>query len=302
MDREAAIDHRIAELAARQGGVVSRKQLFALGLSGAAIDMRIRRGRLHRIHQGVYAVGHRLVSTRGRYFAALLAVDGSVLSHTTGAAAWDWRVDRDTVVHLTVAGDGGRDRRAGLRVHRCTLGPDEITSHEGLAVTTPERTLLDLAPLMSLTALEQCLVKAVAMRRFDVRALERAIARAPRRPGVPALRQLLVEWDGRSAPARSALEEQFLDLCRRAGLSHPDVNTRIEGFEVDFAWPALRLIVEVDGYAFHGGPAAFERDRARDAALALAGWRVLRFTWHQVTREPERVAAVVRRSMAGSRS
>jgi very-short-patch-repair endonuclease len=116
---------------------------------------------------------------------------------------------------------------------------------------------------------------------------------------VPALRQLLTEWDGRSAPARSVLEEQFLDLCRRTRLPLPDVNTRIEGFEVDFAWPAQRLIVEVDGYAFHGGPAAFERDRARDAALALAGWRVLRFTWHQITREPERVAAVIRGSMAG---
>ncbi|HEX4691573.1 MAG TPA: DUF559 domain-containing protein, partial [Solirubrobacteraceae bacterium] len=149
-------------------------------------------------------------------------------------------------------------------------------------MTTPERTLLDLAPLVSVAALEQCLVRAVALRHFDARALERAIARAPRRRGVPALRQLLTEWDGRSAPARSALEEQFLDLCRRAGLPHPDVNTRIEGIEVDFAWPAQRLIVEVDGFAFHGGPAAFERDRARDAALALTGWRVLRFTWHQI--------------------
>jgi very-short-patch-repair endonuclease len=263
MDREAAIDHRIAELAARQGGVVSRKQLFGLGLSGPAIDMCIRRGRLHRIHQGVYAVGHRLVSARGRRFAALLAIEGSVLSHTSAGAVWDLCDDRGPV-HVTVVGTGGRDRRRGLVVHRGRLVFDEIAHHDGLALTSPERT----------------------------------IARAPRRPGVRAVRRLLIEWDGRSAPARSVLEAQFLDLCRRAGLPHPRVNTRIEGIEVDFAWPAQRLVVEVDGFAFHGGPAAFERDRARDAALTLAGWRVLRFTWRQVTREPERVAAVVGRSMA----
>jgi very-short-patch-repair endonuclease len=299
MRRDPAIDHQIAALAARQGGVVSRNQLFGLGLSAAAIDHRLRSGRLHRIHHGVYAVGHRLVSTRGSHFAALLAVDGSVLSHTTAAVVWDMRRYHESIVHLTVAGDGGRDRRTGLRVHRCALAPDESTSHEGLAVTTPERTLLDLAPLVSLATLDQCLVKSVSLGRFDAGVLEGLIARSPRRAGVPALRQLLIEWDGRSAPARSALEVQFSELCRRARLSRPDVNSRIEGFEVDFGWPAQRLIVEVDGYAFHGGPAAFERDRARDAALTLAGWRVLRFTWRQVTREPERVAAVIRRSLAG---
>jgi very-short-patch-repair endonuclease len=273
-----------------------------MGLSAAAIDMRIRRGRLHRIHQGVYAVGHRLVSARGRLFAALLAVEGSLLSHVSAAAGWDLREDRGPNVHVTVIGDGGHDRRRGLVIHRCLLSEEEIAHHDGLVLTSPERTLLDLAPLLSPTALEQCLVRAVALRRFDARAVERLIARSPRRPGVPALRQLLTEWDGRSAPVRSALEAGFLDLCRRARLPRPDVNTRIEGFEVDFAWPALQLIVEVDGYAFHGGPAAFERDRARDAALALAGWHGLRFSWRQITREPERVAAVVARSMAGSRS
>jgi very-short-patch-repair endonuclease len=238
------------------------------------------------------------VNARGKHFAALLAVNGSALSFASAGAGWDLCEDGGRRVHVTVIGRGGRRERPGLVIHRCRLTDDEIVRRDGLVLTSPERTLLDLAGTLSVTALEQCLVRAVALRRFDRRALDGLIERSPHRAGVPSLRQLLTEWDGRSAPARSALEEQFLDLCRRAGLPHPEVNTRIEGFEVDFAWPAQRLIVEVDGYAFHGGPAAFERDRARDAALLLAGWRVLRFTWRQVTREPERVAAVVRRSMA----
>jgi very-short-patch-repair endonuclease len=299
MRRDPAIDHRIAELAARQGGVVSRKQLFGLGLSAAAIDHRVRRGQLHPIHHGVYAVGHRLVNARGRLFAALLAVEGSVLSHTTAAGWWDLRPDRETLVHVTVIGDGGRGRRAGIRVHRCALAPEEIDRHTGVALTSPERTLLDVAPMLGAAALEQCLVRAVAAGRFDLRALERLIERSRRRAGVPALRAALAGWSGADAPVRSELEFRFVELCRREKLPRPAVNTRIEGVEVDFAWPDHRVIVELDGFAFHAGRAAFERDRARDAALTLAGWRVLRFSWRQVVGDPRRVAAVVRRALAG---
>jgi hypothetical protein len=298
MDREGATDHRIAELAARQGGVVSRKQLFALGLSAAAIDMRLRRGRLHLVHRGVYAVGHRLVNARGRRFAGLLAVEGSVLSHASAAAVWDMRADRGTRVHVTVAGHGGRRARAGLVVHRCRLDADEVTTRDGLAVTTLERTLLDVAPSIGRVALEQCLVRAVALGRFDRRALECLVERSPRRAGVASVRELLEEWDGRNAPARSMLEERFLALCRSAELPRPLVNILVEGFEADFAWPARRVIVEVDGFAFHAGASAFERDRARDVRLTLAGWRVLRFTWRQLSSDSGGVAAAVRRALA----
>ena len=298
MDRERAMDHRIAELAARQGGVVSRKQLFGLGLSAAAIDLRVRRGRLHLVHRGVYAVGHKLVTTRGSYFAALLAVDGAVLSHGTAAAIWDWRVDRGRRVHVTASGDAGRRSRPGLVVHRCRIDSEQITQHDGLTVTRPERTLLDLAPVLDRAALEQCLARAVMLRHFDRRAFEQLVRASPRRAGVPLLRELLPEWDGRSAPTRSVLEERFLELCRRAELPRPLVNSLAEGFEVDFAWPGQRLIVEVDGYAFHASGSAFERDRARDAVLTLAGWRVLRFSWRQVVQEPRHVVAVIEECMA----
>jgi very-short-patch-repair endonuclease len=300
MDRERAIDHRIAELAARQGGVVSRKQLFALGLTSAAIDMRVRRGRLHLVHRGVYAVGHPLVSVRGRRFAALLAVHGSVLSHTTAAAVCDLRDDRGRTIHLTVAGDGGRRARAGLTVHRCRLDDDDVMELDGLAVTRPERTLLDVAPMLGRTALEQCLVRAVMLRRFDRAVLDRLLDRDPRRAGAPAVRELLAEWDPGSAPARSLLEERFLDLCRRSRVPRPAVNAYVEGFEVDFSWPGQRLVVEVDGFAFHAGRAAFERDRARDVAMTLAGWRVLRFTWRRLLDEPQGVAAAVLRALPAS--
>jgi hypothetical protein len=240
MRRERAIDERIAELAARQGGVISRKQLFGLGLSAAAIDHRVRRGVLHLVHRGVYAVGHRLVSARGKHFAALLAVNGSALSFASAGASWDLCEDGGRRVHVTVIGRGGRRERPGLVIHRCRLTDDEIVRRDGLVLTSPERTLLDLAGTLSVTALEQCLVRAVALRRFDRRALDGLIERSPHR-------------------ARNGTGGR------------------------------LPLVAPLK---------TFERDRARDAALLLAGWRVLRFTWRQVTREPERVAAVVRRSMA----
>jgi hypothetical protein len=125
------------------------------------------------------------------------------------------------------------------------------------------------------------------------------LERSPGRPGAPALREALLRWEGTSAPARSELELRFLELCRRAGIPQPLVNVRIEGLEVDFAWPGHRVAVELDGLAFHATPMAFERDRERDVTLVLAGWRVLRFTWARLVREPDVVADAVLRALTG---
>ncbi len=299
MDGRRATDHDIAALAVRQGGVVSRAQLIGLGLTRAAIDQRVRRGRLHLLHRGAYAVGHPLVGRRGRWFAVLLACEGSVLSHRSAAAAWDLRPTPGGRVEVTVSGSGGRRSRPGLCVHRCRLGAGEVTHHEALAITEPARTLLDLAALLAAPALEQAVVRAETLRLLDLTALLRLVDRYPRRAGTPVLRAVLAQWDPASSPGRSELEERFLLLCHGSGLPRPTVNTVVEGIEVDFAWRARRLVVEVDGFAFHRSPAAFERDRARDVILVLAGWRVLRFSWMQVTRDPGAVAGAVGRALAG---
>jgi hypothetical protein len=148
MRRERAIDERIAELAARQGGVVSRRQLFGLGLSAAAIDHRVRRGALHLIHRGVYAVGHRLVNARGRNFAALLAVDRSALSFASAGAGWEVCEDRGPRVHLTVSADGGRRERAGLVIGAHPGGlaraaPQLAPDHAGTGARRGRRRAID---------------------------------------------------------------------------------------------------------------------------------------------------------------
>jgi hypothetical protein len=297
MVRQAAIDVRIAALAAGQGGAVSRLQLVAMGLSCAAIDQRVRRGRLHVVHRGVYAVGHPVLGTRGRWFAALLSCPGAALSYETAGAGWDLRRVPAGRIELTAPRAAGTGRGSGLLVHRGRLAPDEVTQRDGLAMTTLERTLLDLAAFRPVAAVEQLVRRAEALRVLDVASLSRLLARHPGRPGSPALREVLAEWDPVSAGTRSELEERLLVVCAGAGLPRPLVNAHVAGLEVDLSWPAARLVVELDGFAFHATRDAFERDRRRDAALALAGWRVLRFSWRQVTREPVVVAAAIERAI-----
>ena len=213
--------------------------------------------------------------------AAVLACgDRAVLSHASAAAAWDLSPGSGSL-HVTVPGDHGRERRAGVRVHRSrTLTPAQTTVHRGIPITTRERTIIDLAKTLTGRRLEQLLNR--AERHLDFEELRRAHS--------PSLRAVLGSY---SAPVtRSELEEAFLALCDDHGLPRPDTNAHIEGIEVDFVWRDARLIVEVDGYAYHRSPSAFERDRERDAILTTSGWRVLRFTHAQVTGRPAWVAAV----------
>jgi predicted transcriptional regulator of viral defense system len=279
-------DRRIAELAARQHGVVARGQLVALGLSEDAIERRLAAGRLHRLHRGVYAVGHTVLKVEGRWMAATLAADG-VLSHATAAAAWELRPLGTGAIHVTVAGTAGRLRRGGIRVHRSrTLTPDDTTTRRAIPITTPLRTIIDLAATLKGRPLEHALDRAEQRGLLD-------FAELHRRPIPPSLQAVLSLYIAGTTPTRNELEERFLRLCDDHGLPRPNVNTRIEGHEVDFVWRDKRLIVEVDGYAYHRSPSAFEADRERDVTLALAGWQVRRFTWTQITRRPAWVARAV---------
>jgi predicted transcriptional regulator of viral defense system len=283
----SATDAEIAALAAAQHGVVARRQLLTLGLSNTAISLSARVGRLHRLYHGVYAVGHTVMTREGRWMAAVMAAgDSAVLSHATAAAAWELRPPGAGAIHVTVPGDGGRKRRPGLRIHRSrTLEPTDTTTHDAIPITTPTRTIIDLATTLKGRPLEQ------ALDRADQRGLV-DFADLTTRPIPPSLQALLSRY---AAPAftRSELEDRFFALCDDHGLPRPTSNTRIEGHEVDFVWRDARLIVEVDGYRYHRSPSAFEHDRERDVILHVAGWTVLRFTWTQITRRPAWVAAAI---------
>lgn len=272
-------DGAIARIAARQHGVITAVQMYAVGVSASAVRDRVIAGRLHRIHRGVYAAGHPQVSQEGRWMAAVLGCgEGAVLSHLSAAALWKIRrpsaangtSGTEECVEVTVPGDGGRARRRGIKVHRsATLQPADCTRRRGISVTTPARTLGDLHRTL------------------------------PSKQFAAALREaefLHLPLGDRFAPdhSRTELEARFLALCRRHRLPEPRVNVRVGRFVVDFVWREHRVIVEVDGWESHRTRSAFEEDRARDARLKVLGYEVLRFTWRQVTSERARVAGTVR--------
>jgi very-short-patch-repair endonuclease len=277
------IDSAIAALAERQHGVVARRQLETLGIGRGAIDRRIRCGRLRPIHHGVYGVGHSALSREGRWMAAVLASGpGAVLSHQSAAALWGLRPTGRASVDVTTPRD--LRRRPGIHRHCAVLLPDEITTRNGIPITTPARTLLDLAAVLPEQAVRRAINEAEVLRLADATALHVLIARHPGHRGISKLR------DHHPAPTRSELEARFLAFLAEAVLPRPNVNTVIEGVEVDFAWPNHRLIAELDGFAFHATRRAFEQDRARDRRLQAHGWRVVRITWRQLHDDPERLA------------
>src|SRR4051812_41063635 len=295
------VDRAIAALAARQYGLVTRAQLRALGLGDTAIGKRAAAGRLHRVHRGVYAVGHRVLPARGAWMAATLACgDGAVLSHAAAGALWELRPSDGVVVDVTVLAAGGR-RRPGLRVHRDpALARDEVTRRHGIPVTTVARTLLDLAATLPPRALHRAIEEAAIARRLDLPVLDALVTRHAGHHRAAKLRAALdAPRPGATLP-RSELEERSLALCATHGLPSPAVNRVVAGLEVDFVFAPLRLVVETDGWRFHGTRAAFERDRARDATLTRAGYRTLRLTHRQLVTEPSGVAATVAAALAAA--
>ena len=269
-----SVDHRILALCGRQHGLITRGQLLEMRMTDREIERRVRSGRLHRVHRGVYAVGHERLTTEGRFLAAVLAFGrGAVLSHQSAAVLWGIRAARGPRVDVTVPTTGGRARRGAMIVHRSPLSEEEMTVHDGVPVTTVVRTLIDLADVLPRRALERAIDEAAYLR-LDLAGLE------PRRGrrGYGVLTRVLAEHEAGATWTRSDLEERMLALCRRSSLPTPEVNARVEGYEVDFVWRNARLVVETDGWAAHGTRKAFERDRLRDAKLTAAGWRVVRVT------------------------
>jgi len=289
----SARERALQALARRQHGVVTARQLADLGFGRGAVAHRAAQGRLERLHRGVYLAGP-LEAPLTRAMAAVLACGpGAVLSHLAAAALWELYEPRPgDDVDVTLAGRR-IGRRRGIRVHHAATA--DATSRHAIPVTTPERTLLDLAAALPARELERAVEEAQIRRLTSHARLAAALRLHAGRPGTPALRAAL-----RTEPAltRSEAERRALELIRAAQLPAPEANARLLGHEVDLLWPAHRLVVEVDGHRYHGTRGAFERDRERDARLQAQGYRVMRVTWRQLRREREAVVARLAAALA----
>jgi very-short-patch-repair endonuclease len=266
-------------------------------LGEGAIDVRLAAGRLHRLHRGVYAVGHQVLADEGRWMAAVLAGGaGAALSHKAAAALWSIRPTQSPGIEVTIPRKVGS--RPGLRFHHSYLPADEVTVHAGIPVTTVPRTLFDLAAVVPAGQLRRAVNEAELRRLWDPLSLADLLARHPRRPGAAAIRAALRVG---ARITRSELEDRFLDFLRRTRLPAPATNVPLwlgsRWIEADCVWRQQRLVVELDGYATHRTRAAYESDRARDRALTAAGWRVVRVTWRQLHEEPAALARDLRAAL-----
>lgn len=281
-------NRRVAELAKRQHGVVSRAQLLGLGISRRSIERRIEGSLLHRLHRGVYAVGHERLAVRGRWMAAVLACgEGALLSHRGAAALWGLAgIPRGPI---DVLAEHAR-RRPGIASHRGAVDGEDRATRDGIPVTSVARTIFDLAEIVDERRLRRHFEEADRLRLIETRALRGVCARNPGRHAAARATRLL---DSLELPSdsRSALEDRFVELCREHRLPRPQLNVRLLDVEVDAVWPRARLVIELDGFAYHRHRAAFERDRARDAALQAAGYRVVRLTDRRLRSEAKAVAA-----------
>ncbi|MDO8188174.1 type IV toxin-antitoxin system AbiEi family antitoxin domain-containing protein [Conexibacter sp. JD483] len=299
-DQQLHGDQRLARLADRQHGVVARRQLGAIGLSPTMLRDRLERGRLVKLHRGVYAVGHRRLGPRGREVAALFAAgSGAVLSHRNAATLHDLRPGGHRDVDVTVA----HQRRAqpGIRLHRAELPDEDVTRIERLPVTTLARTLVDIAATLPRDHVVKAMQEAERARRLDTRAVERVLQRTAHRNdgGHALMRDLLADLRAHETQlTRSKLENRFTALARDFALPRPRTNVHVHGREVDAWWPAAGIAVELDGWRDHGTRRAFQRDREKGNWLALRGVVLLRFTHDDLVRRPAHVAEQLRPALA----
>jgi hypothetical protein len=292
MKGQLAPGHIIAIIAARQGGVVARRQLLAMGLSKAEIDRRVACGQLHVVFRGVYAVGHPVLGIVGRRWAAVLACgEGAAISHGSAGSAWAIRRASDSEwVDVSVGRTGRIRRRPGIRLHcRRSLTAADLTTLDGLPITTPARTVLDLAASgVRGLKLEQ-LVDQAEQRHLDFSDLDDLLRRCAGHPGTAALREVLQRFAPGTIDTKSRLEEMCVELCDAHEITRPSVNVVVAGRVRDLFWPHVPLVLEADSYRWHRGPSRLSDDRLRDAELTLARIPFVRFTYEQVAEQPEYV-------------
>jgi predicted transcriptional regulator of viral defense system len=294
-------DARLARIAARQHGVVTHRQLAAIGIRGSALTRRVAAGRLQRLYRGVYAVGHMQRTREAAWIAAVMACGpGAVLSHLDAAALWSIYETRHRTIHVTVPGGAGR-KLPGIAAHRARkLDPADVTVKDGIPVTTVARTLIDLTDLLPSDRILRAIREAEYLQLLDHPTLIAAVERANGRQRIGVIKAAMA----RHRPGqivKKELEHRFLELVHAAGLPDPETNVKVKTrrttYEVDCLWRAEGVAVELDGRAAHIRAAAFEEDRARDAALSAIGLRPMRFTWQRVTGDGGEVTAELRATL-----
>jgi very-short-patch-repair endonuclease len=274
-------DQALTAIAARQLGLVTTKDLAAAGIGRGALARRVAAGHLRPLHRGVFVLGPVLAPNARELAAVLSCGDTAVLSHHTAAALWGIRSPTYGDVDVTITRQ--LRPRHGVRLHRVrALDPHDVTRRHGIPVTTPSRTLLDLSSVLDRHSLARAVEEAEVQRLVCRDAL---LDRCRARRGAATLRAVLESAAG-PAMTRSEAEARLLALIRAARLPAPETNVRIGGYEVDFLWREQRLVVEVDGFAYHSTREAFERDRRKDADLQTLGLRTTRVTYRQIAHEP----------------
>jgi very-short-patch-repair endonuclease len=292
------VERAIAVIAARQKGLITWRQLLAAGVSERSVKRRLRDGRLHRVFRGVYLVGHAVMPPLARELAAILAYEPyAVLSHRAGIGLWHFLPQPAEIPEVTVTGRNP-GRQPGIRVHRArSLDPRDVTRIHDIPVTSPARTLLDFAEQADDRELERAWSEAQARNLISPKQISALLDRSPGRRGVPRLNDLLNRAQGPQL-SRSDLEDLFLALIRQAHLPEPDMNVLVLGrYRVDFLWREHRLIAEADGGGWHASKQRRDSDNRRDSDLRAAGWKVERFTDHELSYEPHAAVARLTRAL-----
>jgi predicted transcriptional regulator of viral defense system len=300
-EKGATPDVLVARLAARQRGMVTTWQLLACGLTHNAIATRVRRGQLHRVYRGVYAVGHDALTQTASFVAAVLACGAqATLAHHAAAAhlvmlEYDGR-DPDVIVPR-----GGGRRIDGIRAHRSRLDRRDVWIRDGIRVTSPARTILDLAATTHPKPLRRLARQAQAEQRVNVRQLLDVLDRNPHHRGAARLRATIADGP---APTRSDHEDLVLDLLDRAGIERPELNPRMRlddrPISPDMLWRADRLVVECDSRRWHSDPLTQQDDADKQAILEAHGYRVVRITWQQALQRPSQTLARLSGGGSGS--
>jgi very-short-patch-repair endonuclease len=299
-ERQPEGRHRLLfELASQQHGVVSTRQLDALGYSPSSAAKAAKAGRLRRVHRGVYAVGHEPLTWHGLCHAAVLAARPAVASHLSAGWIWGLFRNRPGTIHVTTPTSRRADR--AFVVHRADLSARDRTMRDGIPVTSFARTALDLAAMLPIYRFERAIERSEEQGVFDLRPLLELLDRAGHHRGAPKLRQVLAVYRHDPAVKRSDVERRFLELVKSAGLPTPSMNFNVAGYELDAYWAAERFVVELDVYETHGSHAAFERDRLRQEDLKLKGVEMIRITGPRLDREPKRVMERVAAHLAQRR-
>jgi hypothetical protein len=276
-DRDASLFGEVAAAAGGTHGVVAHRQLIAFGVTSSTVQRWVEGGRLHRLYLGVYAVGHTALTAHGRWLAGVLACGpDAVLSHQPAAALLDLRRTSSPAIHVTTP---RRANPRGITVHRVRhLHAEDVTERDCIPVTGVARTLLDLAGVLRLRQLIRAIEQAERLGVFDLRAIERLLARSRGRKGTGVLQAAIAAVNGEAPFTNSDWERDLLDFCDDHDIPRPELNVLIEGFLVDALWRDLKLIVELDSWTHHRSKRAFEEDRLKYAKLQLAGYRVLPLT------------------------